>query len=64
MTITGCYGKSHSDQNKSKKETTMHLARLPFDYLKHLDRHDRVRRARARPTGSRVRRDMPNATGE
>ena len=32
------------------------LASLPFDYLRHLDRHDRVRRTRIRPTGSRVRR--------
>jgi len=32
------------------------LHTLPFDYLRHLDRHDRVRRTRARPTGSRVRR--------
>ena len=29
---------------------------LPFDYLKHLDRHERVRRTQARPTGTRVRR--------
>jgi hypothetical protein len=42
----------------------MHLARLPFDYLQHLDRHDRVRRPQARPTGSRVRRDTPSAAGE
>jgi hypothetical protein len=34
----------------------MFLAALPFDYLRHLDRHDRVRRPRTRPTGSRVRR--------
>ena len=32
------------------------LASLPFDYLRHLDRYDRVRRTGIRPTGSRVRR--------
>lgn len=42
----------------------MLVARLPFDYLQHLDRHDRVRRMRARPSGSRMRRGTPNATGE
>jgi len=43
----------------------MLLAPLPFDYLQHLlDRHDRVRRTRTRPTGSRVRRGTPSATGE
>jgi hypothetical protein len=34
----------------------MFPASLPFDYLKHIDRHDRVRRMQARPAGSRVRR--------
>jgi hypothetical protein len=34
----------------------MLLAPLPFDYLQHLDRGDRIRRTRTRPTGSRVRR--------
>jgi len=33
----------------------MLLAPLPFDYLKHLDRGDRVRRTPARSTGIRVR---------
>ncbi len=41
----------------------MHLA-LPFDYLQHLDRHDRVRRARIRPAGNRVRRGMASTSGE
>ncbi len=49
---------------RAEKETTMLVARLPFDYLQHLDRHDRVRRMRARPSGSRMRRGTPNATGE
>ncbi len=40
----------------------MHLA-LPFDYLQHLDRHDRVRRTRTRPTGSRVRRGGAHTSG-
>ncbi len=52
-TRTSCYSKGRSDQNL--KEMTM-LPALPFDYLKHLDRHERVRRTRIRPTGSRVRR--------
>ena len=34
----------------------MYPESLPLDYLHHLDRHDRVRRTRSRPTGSRVRR--------
>jgi hypothetical protein len=36
----------------------MFSASLPFDYLQHLDRHDRVRRTPARFTGSRVRRPL------
>jgi hypothetical protein len=32
---------------------------LPFDYLRHLDRYDRIRRTRAHPTGSPVRRPVP-----
>jgi hypothetical protein len=39
----------------------MLLAPLPFDYLHHLDRHDRVRRKRTRPTDSRVRRGRASA---
>ncbi len=39
------------------------LAALPFDYLQHLDRHERVRRTRNRPTGSRVRRGTASASG-
>jgi hypothetical protein len=39
----------------------MLLARLPFDYLQHLDRGDRVRRSRLRPSGNRVRRGTPEA---
>jgi hypothetical protein len=31
-------------------------ASLPFDYLQHVDPGDRVRRSRARSSGSRVRR--------
>ena len=31
-------------------------AALPFDYVQHLDRGDRVRRSRAHPSGSRLRR--------
>jgi hypothetical protein len=34
----------------------MFPASLPFDYLKHVDRYDRVGRMQARPTESRVRR--------
>jgi len=40
----------------------MLLAPLPLDYLHHLDRHDRDRRARNRPTGSRVRRGPASAS--
>jgi hypothetical protein len=32
------------------------LAALPYDYLRHIDHGDRVRRSRVRPSGSRVRR--------
>jgi hypothetical protein len=42
----------------------MLLASLPFDYLQHIDRGDRIRRSRARPNGSRVRRGTPRGTGE
>jgi hypothetical protein len=42
----------------------MILASLPFDYLQHLDPHDRVRRKRTRPTDRRVRRGTPSASGE
>jgi hypothetical protein len=31
-------------------------AAIPFDYLQHIDRGDRIRRSRVRPSGSRVRR--------
>ena len=41
----------------------MLLAPLPFDYLQHLDRHDRVRRTRNRPTGARVRRGTASDSG-
>ncbi len=40
------------------------LPALPFDYLQHFDRHDRVRRTRDRPTGSRVRRRPASASRE
>jgi hypothetical protein len=42
----------------------MLLARLPYDYLQHIDRGDRIRRSRTCPNGSRVRRVTPGATGE
>jgi hypothetical protein len=42
----------------------MLLAPLPFDYLQHLDRSDRLRRIRTRPTGSRVRRGGAGKGGE
>lgn len=41
----------------------MLLAPLPFDYLQHIDRGDRIRRSRTRPDGTRVRR-RPPAAGE
>jgi hypothetical protein len=31
-------------------------AAIPFDYLQHIDRGDRIRRSRTRPSGRRVRR--------
>jgi hypothetical protein len=34
----------------------MHPAALPFEYLQLIDRGDRIRRSRTRPSGSRVRR--------
>ena len=34
----------------------MHPAAIPFDYVQYLDTGDRLRRTRARPNGSRVRR--------
>jgi hypothetical protein len=34
----------------------MLLAPLPFDYLQHLERGDRLRRTQTLPTGTRVRR--------
>ena len=34
----------------------MFPASLPFDYVRHYDRHDRVRRIRVQQIGSRVRR--------
>jgi hypothetical protein len=40
------------------------LAQLPYDYLQHADPGDRIRRSRARPNGSRVRRGAPRRTGE
>jgi hypothetical protein len=39
-------------------------AQLPFEYLQHIDRGDRIRRSRTRPNGNRVRRGTPRATGE
>ena len=42
----------------------MLLAPLPFDYLQHLERNDRLRRTRERPTGNRVRRVSGSKSGE
>jgi hypothetical protein len=42
----------------------MFPAALPYDYLKHLDRGDRIRRLRTRPNGSRVRCGARSGTGE
>jgi len=39
----------------------MLVASLPFDYVQHIDRGDRIRRWRTRPNGSRVRRGTPGA---
>jgi hypothetical protein len=41
----------------------MLVASLPFEYLRHIDRGDRIRRSRARLSGSRVRRGTPGGTG-
>jgi hypothetical protein len=37
----------------------MFPASLPFDYVRHFDRHDRVRRIRVQQIASRVRRPEP-----
>jgi hypothetical protein len=42
----------------------MLIGSLPYDYLRHFDRHDRGRRKRTRPTDSRVRRGKASASGE
>jgi hypothetical protein len=34
---------------------------LPFDYIQHIDRGDRIRRSRTRPHGNRVRRGTSGA---
>ncbi len=36
----------------------MLLTSLPFDYVTLMDPHDRIRRTRSRPSGSRVRRPV------
>lgn len=41
----------------------MLLPTLPYDYIKHIDRGDCIRRSRVRPNGSRVRRGAVGATG-
>lgn len=41
----------------------MHPAALPLDYLRHLDRGDRVRRSRPHLSGTRVRRE-PDTRGD
>ena len=38
----------------------MFPASLPFDYLRHLDRHDRVRRTGSARRDNRVRRLVPS----
>ena len=40
----------------------MLLAALPFDYLQHIDRGERIRRSGSRPNDSRVRRGTPRGT--
>ena len=40
----------------------MLFASLPYEYIKHFDRGDRVRRSRAHTGGSRVRRGAPGTT--
>jgi hypothetical protein len=40
------------------------LVGLPYDYIQHLDRDDRTRRSRVRPSGSRVRRGIPRLMAE
>jgi hypothetical protein len=40
------------------------LAGLPLDYIQHLDRDERIRRSRTRPSGSRIRRGMPHRTAD
>lgn len=42
----------------------MLLTSLPFDYAALIDTTDRVRRARKRPTGTRVRRVDPRDRSE
>ncbi len=37
---------------------------LPFDYVQHVARDQRIRRSRVRPDGSRVRRITPRGAGE
>ena len=37
----------------------MLLAPLPFDYVMLIEPRDRVRRARVRPTGTRIRKSPP-----
>jgi hypothetical protein len=39
-------------------------ASLPYDYLQHIDRGDRIRRSRTRSNGSRLRRGTPGGMGE
>jgi hypothetical protein len=55
-TKTACYGKSRDDQNQRLKGALMFSPALPLDYVKHIDRGDRIRRLRTRPSGSRMRR--------
>lgn len=42
----------------------MLLAPLPFDYVQHIDRGDRIRRSRSRPNGSRLRRGTRRSKAE
>ena len=41
----------------------MLIPTLPFEYAKLTDRTDRLRRTRARPTGTRIRRGLRDDRG-
>jgi hypothetical protein len=48
---------------KTWEEGAMIPAALPFDYLRHIDRGDRIRRSRARASDKRVRRGFAPDAG-